>query len=357
MAGRVTIQDIADALGLSRNTVSKAINNTGILAEATKEKILKKAIEMGYKQFSYATSLEDIGRQSGSFAEVSQNREIALFTTKFLADSHFSSTMLDNFQREISRMGYSLSMHRILNNELKEGKLPCSFDATRTSGIICYEVFDHAYSKMLCELEIPILFVDSPVIGLSEPLKADRLYMDNQSGIYSFIQEMIRRGKTRFGFVGEPLHCQSFWERYMAFRDAMFLLKQPYIEEYCMLKNKEGIENPGTQDYYEYLTGCISKLNELPEVLICANDFVAFDTMHVLRSLGYSIPEDVYICGFDDSPESRLVTPPLTTIHIHSQIMGFSAVYLLMSRIKNPSLNYRTMYTETSLIYREYTEG
>ena len=88
MAGRVTIQDIADALGLSRNTVSKAINNTGILAEATKEKILKKAIEMGYKQFSYATSLEDIGRQSSSFAEVSQNREIALFTTKFLADFH-----------------------------------------------------------------------------------------------------------------------------------------------------------------------------------------------------------------------------------------------------------------------------
>ena len=53
MAGRITIQDIADALGLSRNTVSKAINNTGVLAEATREKVLKKAVEMGYKQFSY----------------------------------------------------------------------------------------------------------------------------------------------------------------------------------------------------------------------------------------------------------------------------------------------------------------
>ena len=53
MARRVTIQDIADALGLSRNTVSKAINNTGVLADATKEKILKKAMEMGYKTFSY----------------------------------------------------------------------------------------------------------------------------------------------------------------------------------------------------------------------------------------------------------------------------------------------------------------
>ena len=52
MANRVTIQDIADALGVSRNTVSKAINNTGILADATREKILKKAAEMGYKQFT-----------------------------------------------------------------------------------------------------------------------------------------------------------------------------------------------------------------------------------------------------------------------------------------------------------------
>ena len=49
MAERITIQDIADALGLSRNTVSKAINNTGILADATREKVLKKAIELGYK--------------------------------------------------------------------------------------------------------------------------------------------------------------------------------------------------------------------------------------------------------------------------------------------------------------------
>ena len=53
MASKVTIQDIADALGLSRNTVSKAINNTGVLADATRDRILAKAVEMGYKQFSY----------------------------------------------------------------------------------------------------------------------------------------------------------------------------------------------------------------------------------------------------------------------------------------------------------------
>ena len=60
MKKKVTIQDIADALGISRNTVSKAINNSGGLADATREKILQKAIEMGYKQFSYVSTLTNI---------------------------------------------------------------------------------------------------------------------------------------------------------------------------------------------------------------------------------------------------------------------------------------------------------
>ena len=60
MNKKVTIQDIADALGISRNTVSKAINNSEGLADSTREKILQKAIEMGYKQFSYAGSLAAI---------------------------------------------------------------------------------------------------------------------------------------------------------------------------------------------------------------------------------------------------------------------------------------------------------
>lgn len=152
------------------------------------------------------------------------------------------------------------------------------------------------------------------------------------------------------------MHCHSFFERYMGYRDAMYMLGLPIYDEYCILKNKEGVRNPSSCEYKEYLTECLKKIKNLPDVFICANDFVALDAMDVLKKLGYSIPDDVYLCGFDDSPESKIVTPSLTTIHIHSQIMGFSAVHLLISRIKEPSLNYRTMHTETSLIYRASTE-
>lgn len=355
MAYRVTIQDIADALGISRNTVSKAINNTGTLADATREKVLQKAVEMGYKQFSYS-SVTDLKKSDLQYEESGENKEIALFTTAFLTNSHFSSTMLDKFQQEISVFGYSLTMHRILPNQLENLLLPSSFVKERTAGIICFEMFDVKYSHMLCDLDIPTLFVDTPVFEVDAPLKADKLIMNNASCIYQFIKEMNRRGKTRIGFVGEYMHCQSFFERYMAYRDAMFLFKLPINEDLCIVHNKEGIKNPSQADYHEYLFEHFTSLSELPDVFICANDFVALDVLQVLKRMGKSVPKDVYLCGFDDSPESRLVSPNLTTIHIHSQIMGFSAVHLLLSRIKEPSLNYRTIHTETSLIYRESTE-
>ncbi len=354
MADRVTLQDIADELGISRNTVSKTINNTGILADATRDRVLKKAIEMGYKQFSYM-NISSPTSVDVSFAPETGNREISLFTSNFIGNSHFASTMLDKFQRELCGLGYSLTMYRLQEHEIKSFLLPNAYNKERTAGIICVEMFDRDYCHMLCDLNVPTLFVDTPVTDFDQPLKSDCLYMDNQTNICCFVREMIRRGKKRIGFIGEIMHCQSFYERFLGYRNAMYLSGFSCPEEYCIIKNKEGTKTPGYAPYREYLKEQLQKLSELPDVFICANDFIAIDTMLVFKELGISVPQDVYLCGFDDSPESKVTTPTLTTVHIHSQIMGFSAVNLLMSRIKEPSLNFRKVYTETSLIYREST--
>ena len=105
----------------------------------------------------------------------------------------------------------------------------------------------------------------------------------------------------------------------------------------------------------EELTVAIASLKELPEVFVCANDFVATDLLQALAAVGKRVPDDVLVCGFDDSAESRLSKPPLTTVHIHTQIIAFTAVHLLISRIQEPSLDYRTVHTQTDLIYREST--
>ena len=96
-------------------------------------------------------------------------------------------------------------------------------------------------------------------------------------------------------------------------------------------------------------------MKDLPELIICVNDFVAMDLLVVLREKGIACPQDILLSGFDNSSLSRLMTPSLTTCHIHSQIMGLSAAQILISRIRQPNLNYRTIHTETHLIYREST--
>ena len=123
MAERITIQDIADELGVSRNTVSKAINNTGLLAESTRQKVLKKAIEMGYKQFSYV-NISHFEKSEPAAADRSSRMEISLFTSNFIGNSHFASTMLDKFQRELSTLGYSFTMHRLQDAEIKNLRMP-----------------------------------------------------------------------------------------------------------------------------------------------------------------------------------------------------------------------------------------
>ena len=349
MATKVTIQDIANELQLSRNTVSKAINNTGVLADATREKILRKAAEMGYKQFAYLPLFqEDTAKTAAPSILPSGKREIAMLTTRFLNNSHFSSMMLDRFQSEIDHLHSGMTIHRISPIELKEKKLPSSLNIQRTAGIICFEVFDYDYAQMLCDLDVPLLFVDTPVMEMRPPLKADRLYMENRIEIQNAVAHMVQRGKKRISFAGDKNHCQSFFERYMAYKDA--------VEYFGLTEGLSTCAMPsGQQNYPVSLYETIRRFKTMPEAFVCANDFVAMDLVKALNELGYSVPDDIWVCGFDDSQEASYFAPRLTSIHIHEQIMGYTAANLLMTRIEEPSLNYRTVYTETNLILREST--
>ena len=355
MAKKVTIQDIADALGVSRNTVSKAINNSEGLAEGTRERSLRKAVEMGYKQFSYVQALYQSASGPEQASEAAPTvripeaaaeprREIALLTTFYFSASHFASLMLDRLRQELLRLGYRLNTYHVSAEELREGRLPFAFQTEQVRAIVCIEMFDWAYDNMLCGLGLPILFVDGPPRIGGRTLPADQLYMDNSTELSRLLSELLRRGVRRIGFLGDYLHCQSFFERYMSFRMVMTLEGVPVEERFILPAN--GIPE---------LARGLEALEELPELFVCANDFVAYDALQILRRLGKRVPEDLMLCGFDDAPESRMVVPALTTVHIHTQVMAFSAAQLLSTRIREPSLDFRTVYTETALVLRGST--
>ena len=180
------------------------------------------------------------------------------------------------------------------------------------------------------------------------PLQADRLYMENRIEIQNMMAQMAQRGRKRIAFAGDKEHCQSFHERYRAYKDAAEHFGMATDWPTCATQKAQ----PNYSEYlYQSLRGCPT----MPDAFICANDFIAMDLINALHRLGYSVPDDIWICGFDDSQEASYFSPRLTSIHIHGQIMGYAAANLLMTRIEEPSLNYRTVYTETNLILREST--
>lgn len=347
MKKRVTIQDIADALELSRNTVSKAINNSEGIADDTREKVLQKAIELGYKQFSYVNNLAGVSAASaGLILEANHYQgEIALLTTRYLNHSHFASIMLDRFQQEISQLGFTMSTHRVTPDNLINKVLPITLNTENVKGILCIEMFDRDYDEMLCGLDIPILFIDGPAIIDGHSLPADQIYMDNRIALTQFLHDMHEQGITKIGFIGDYEHCESFYERYLTTCVTQMLAGNPMDTKYIIKSN-----------FYEEILKQLSTMDELPELFICANDFLALDAIESLRALGKQIPDDVLICGFDDSSESRHSQPPLTTIHIHTQVIAYTAISLLLSRMTEPSIDYRTVYTESYLITRDSTD-
>jgi LacI family transcriptional regulator len=125
---------------------------------------------------------------------------------------------------------------------------------------------------------------------------------------------------------------------------AMLMAGVPVDERYVFCNNRA-----------EEIIETIAGLEELPDVFICANDFLAGDLVRNLFSIGKSVPDDVLVLGFDNSPESRIFRPALSTIHIHTQVMAFAAMQLLISRRHEPSLDTRIVHTETELIYRDST--
>lgn len=340
---KITAQDIADKLNISRNTVSKALNNTGSISEDTKNKVLKTAMEMGYKNFSYLPS--------NLTSEIPlKNKEIALFTCNMPTGSHFGANFLSGFEKKISNYGIKLSIYVIRKDDLENLTLPNNFDRNLVDGIICIEMFDRDYSNLITNLALPTLFIDSSLTKDNTELKADILLMENYNSVYNLTTALIRNNITNIGFVGDNTHCQSFYERWQGYSSALIDNRISFTLDNSILENdKNPYGNP------TWLIDKLKKLPKFPQSFICANDFIAITLIKTLKEMGYSIPNDISVCGFDDSIESRIVEPRLTTVTIPSIQMGDMAANLLMSRIKDPSIPYTITHVKTSILYGDST--
>lgn len=335
---RVTMAELAQACGLSRNTVSKVFNDRGAVPETTRQAVIQKAREMGY-------------HMSVSTPVPAKNQNIALLTQHMPSGYHFGSFFISSFADQLSRVGYTLTMSEVTSRELADRVLPDHINPEQTAGIVAIEVFDKGYHDMLCDLGIPLVFIDDCYGSTTAPLRCDTISMENISSSYALCSHIIAAGAKHIGFVGDITHCNSFYERWIGYVAAMEHADLPINRSMCILA-PDGPEYADT----DWLFSVLRKMPTTPDALVCANDFLALNVLSTLKQHGLSVPGDILLAGFDGTPQSAIVEPSLTTASIPSANIGRLAAETLLSRIENPDRSFQRMYVATTPEFRNSTK-
>ncbi|MBQ6756902.1 MAG: LacI family DNA-binding transcriptional regulator [Oscillospiraceae bacterium] len=335
---RVTMQDIAAACGLSRNTVSKIFNSRGAVPESTRKMVLQKAQELGYNQIIADEPEENTAKN------------IALLTQHKLLSHNFGAFFITSFTDQISRAGYTLKMYEISPGEIRAKSLPPHFALDDTYGILGIELFDRDYVEMICSLGKPTVFVDG-YAHINEAVKnCDFISMENTASVFALVDRLISAGARSVGFVGDIEHCNSFYERWIGCRVALGRAGIIIDRAQCIL-------DPDGECYgdVEWLEGRLSAMDKMPDAFVCANDYLAIHLMAALKKLGCQVPQEKMVTGFDGSMESAMVEPALTTAQIPSTDIGRLAADTLSARIVSPGRPYTTVYVRCSPIFRQST--
>ena len=337
---RVTMQDIADACGLSRNTVSKVFNGRGSVPQATRALIIRKAEELGY-----GSPVERIPAPRKQPAG-----SIALLTTNLPRDAHFGTFLLSTFTDQISRAGYTLRIFEISPEEIRQKKLPPYFDRDQAAGILCIEIFDSAYLAMLCDLKVPTIVVDGPRRAAVTLHSCDYVSMENIASIVAVVKRLVELGAGRIGFVGDKEHCCSFFERWFGYSIGMQEAGRTVDERCCILAP----DGPAYADP-DWLIEQVRQMPGPPDAFVCANDYLGIHMMNALKKMGFSVPRDIMVTGFDGTSQSGLVDPPLSTVNIPGDELGQIAANLLLYRISHPDLPFVWTRVKTTPVWRGST--
>ncbi|MCL2362132.1 MAG: LacI family DNA-binding transcriptional regulator [Defluviitaleaceae bacterium] len=301
---KVTIADIANSVGVSKNSVSLALRGRAGVGDDLRRSIIEKAVEMGY-----------LGEHS--VPEFSQDSCIVVILPEYVhGDAFFYSDVLWAIDNEVKTRGVC-SVHSVVSKEMEEaGELPAIPKGMHSIGVLVVGIFDTGYVEKLKEMELPVMTVDIVYDGLPY------IGSSNITGGLAATNKLIELGHKEIGFVG-PIHtATSVYERWCGYNLAMQRANLPVEDRFCVL-GKQGFQLFNTE---EALGDYINSMDKYPTAWFCAGDRTAIVMIHLLTKMGIRVPDDISIMGFDDILAAQMVLPCLTTIRTDRRLMGKLAV-------------------------------
>ncbi|MCC2254004.1 LacI family transcriptional regulator [Ruminococcus sp. CLA-AA-H200] len=326
-----TIQDIADKLGISKGTVSKALNNAPDISETLQKQVLETAVELGY------TRLRRYKKPTRRLCVIVQKDNI-----EYLEPHHFAYDIIMGFRQMAEPAGYEVEI------------IPLDVKFQRE---ITYDIFmlqnDFAGSfilgfslgepwmKEFSSSRTPAVLYDNHMIG--NPNTA-YVGIDNNEGMELAVGYLKKLGHQKIGYLSSALGSHIMQVRHRAFFQAM---------------HSHGLKADSSYAGCSYyLSECMEKhlprlLKEGMTAVICCQDTFASAAITQCQQMGYQVPRDISIVGFDDIPLAPYTSPPLTTVRQDRTELGKSGFYALSSLLNGVSIG--TMLLHAELMARQST--
>jgi LacI family transcriptional regulator len=339
---KVTTFDISNELGISRNTVSKALNNHPSISYETKKKVLHQAIQMGYKK----AVLKEEERRSVR----RETKSITLLTMRDLRKEGFWMSVMSGVEAVLSDNGFDMKLAFVKYEDIESLTVPPLLGGV-IDGFIVAGIMEVPYTEALMRIPLPKVFIDLHAdLPLSEA-KTDVILMESAEGVYTITRHLIDSGHREIGFIGD-ITSRSFRERWMGFLRAMNESTLPLRPEYCITHDQ-----PSFYQYYDNVSRALGSLETLPTALVCANDVTALHAVKFAKDRGLSVPGDLSVSGFDHFNESGLLDVSLTTVAYDEFQLGLRAAEEVLFRLRRPDRPYSVIRLATNVLFGDSTSA
>lgn len=332
----ITIYHIAEKLGLSASTISRALKDHFSISQKTIEKVKKTAKEMGYRPNSLAVSLRS-----------KKNKTIGVLVPTI--SQPFLSSLIISIEITAQKAGYNVVIMQSHDSYKEEVNLAKYLYSSRVSGIICslaMETRDTSHFQIFKDTNIPLVFVDS----VPKNFSTFRVVIDNYTAGYKATKHLIEQGCTRIAHltVGEEFG-NLYNERRKGYRDALKEFNLP-IDEDLVVKL-----NALTYEAGEQGTNTLLRLKNPPDGIFSPTDILAVSAIQCAKKQKIKVPEELAIIGFNNDPISRIIDPSLSTITYPVEKMGKAAVEIILDNLKSPILNEakEIVFLNTELLVRD----
>lgn len=334
----VTIRDVANKLGLSIATVSRALDNYPDIALETRQRVQQTARAMGYAPNRAARQLR---RKRADAIGYILPSDTPRFADPFFAE--FLVGLSDETAHHPFDLLISIASpgdeteQRIYENWVQTGKVD-GFVLNRLRR-------DDWRTRFLSKHRIPFSALEHANQALDYP----RIVLDNTAGMVALVAHLASSGYRRLAYIGGPEDLMIQMGRLAGFRQGLVRAGLPLDQSLCLSGNL-------TSDAGYQAARRVLQLAEPPDAIVCVNDETAFGVLHALRELGLRAGQDVGVTGFDGVQASRHTDPPLTTLDVPVPEIARQLVRMLAMEMSSQPLPERQVIIQPRLLERGTTQ-